>query len=355
MAILPNVVYPPNILRPRTVIENSLSGGGIAGVVLGSLCGLLILLIIFWTYAQRKRRGSRNTQSRRQCDPRGDGVPNLEQHATASTRESTVPTQAVPGITPLEIDSITTVNPWKVEYQPNPVMFPHLSAPIGNIHYEDEEEGVVFSTNQTSLRRPESIIEVCGTRSNSFGTPSAIYAAANGPGSRGTSPPLQAINIRSSGDSVPPLKSSRSDLPMDNILPVMTSEVPTTYESKSPCQSGLGTVEIINTTPIKSSELYPGNSDTGVTVVSSPRSFTEASSSTRTLSLQASSRTSPTGNPSVSKVTIFPSKSIEADTDPVYPCSICHLKFRTPGLRRYVAFNHKRYSVFKPLCSPKLL
>ena len=49
MAILPNVVYPPNILRPRTVIENSLSGGGIAGVVLGSLCGLLILLIIFWT------------------------------------------------------------------------------------------------------------------------------------------------------------------------------------------------------------------------------------------------------------------------------------------------------------------
>jgi hypothetical protein len=39
----------------------------------------------------------------------------------------------------------------------------------------------------------------------------------------------------------------------------------------------------------------------------------------------------------------------------VYPCSICHLKFRTPGLRRYVAFNHKRYSVFKPLCSPKLL
>ena len=327
MAILPNVVYPPNILRPRTVIENSLSGGGIAGVVLGSLCGLLILLIIFWTYAQRKRRGSRNTQSRRQCDPRGDGVPNLEQHATASTRESTVPTQAVPGITPLEIDSITTVNPWKVEYQPNPVMFPHLSAPIGNIHYEDEEEGVVFSTNQTSLRRPESIIEVCSTRSNSFGTPSAIYAAANGPGSRGTSPPLQAINIRSSGDSVPPLKSSRSDLPMDNILPVMTSEVPTTYESKSPCQS----------------------------VVSSPRSFTEASSSTRTLSLQASSRTSPTGNPSVSKVTIFPSKSIEADTDPVYPCSICHLKFRTPGLRRYVAFNHKRYSVFKPLCSPKLL
>jgi hypothetical protein len=39
----------------------------------------------------------------------------------------------------------------------------------------------------------------------------------------------------------------------------------------------------------------------------------------------------------------------------VYPCSICHLKFRTPGLRRYVAFNHKQDSVLKHLCLPKLL
>lgn len=49
MVVLPNIFYAPNALRPRTATENGLGGGAIAGIVLGSLCGLLVLLVIFWS------------------------------------------------------------------------------------------------------------------------------------------------------------------------------------------------------------------------------------------------------------------------------------------------------------------
>lgn len=118
MVVLPNILYAPNALRPRTATGNGLGGGAIAGIVLGSLCGLLVY------------------------------------------------TPTIPANTSLKIDKTNTVDPWEVEYQPNPVIFPHLPASVGNMRYQDEEEDALFTTNLTSPPRLESMIEVCSTSSD---------------------------------------------------------------------------------------------------------------------------------------------------------------------------------------------
>ncbi|RYN60997.1 hypothetical protein AA0114_g999 [Alternaria tenuissima] len=270
--------------------------------------------------------------------------------------EYTVNTPTIPANTSLKIDSTNTVDPWKVEYQPNPVIFPHLSASVDNMQYQDKEEDTLLTTSLTSPPRLGSMIKVCGASFDSFESPSPMRAPSTIPELEVTPSQIQRINTEFSEISVPTLKSSTSDLSVDDASPVTTtSEVPPRYESQSPYLSELGTVEVINFAATISSKWSPDDSDTSFTVLSSPRSLTIANSNAMTLSSQASSRTSPVSNLSALKTTTSSSKLTEVDTDPVYPCSICHLKFRTPGLRRYVAFNHKRDSVLKHLCLPKLL
>ena len=299
MVVLPNILYAPNALRPRTATGNGLGGGAIAGIVLGSLCGLLVY------------------------------------------------TPTIPANTSLKIDKTNTVDPWEVEYQPNPVIFPHLPASVGNMRYQDEEEDALFTTNLTSPPRLESMIEVCSTSSDHSESPLSMCAPSTIPESEGTPSPIRRINTEFSEISVPILESSTSDLPVDDTSPVTAAtEVPPHYESKSPCLDRHGTVEIINFAAAISSDRSPGDSDTSITVLSSPRSLTIANSNKTTSSSQTTSRTSPASNLSASKATILSSKSIEADTNLVYPCPSCHLRFRTPGLRRYVALNHETVFCF---------
>lgn len=300
--------YAPNALRPRTATGNSLGGGAIAGIVLGSLCGLLVY------------------------------------------------TPTIPANTSLKIDSTNTVDPWEVEYQPNPVIFPHLPASVGNTQYQDEEEDALLTTSLTSPPRLGSMIEVCSASSDHSENPLLMCAPSTIPESEGTPSSIRRINTEFSEISVPISESSTSDLPVDDTSPVTAaSEVPPHYESKSPCLDGHGTVEIINFAAAISSGRSPGGSETITTVLSSPRSLTIANSNKRTLSSQTTSRTSPASNLSASKATMLSSKSIEADTNLVYPCPSCHLRFRTPGLRRYVALNHETVFCFEHICLHELL
>ncbi|CAI9637092.1 unnamed protein product [Alternaria burnsii] len=287
MVVLPNILYAPNALRRRTTTGNGLGGGAIAGIVLGSLCGLLVY------------------------------------------------TPTIPANTPPKIDSTNTVDPWEVGYQPNPVIFSHLPAPVGDMQYQVEEKDALFTTSLTNPPRLDSMIEVCSASFDRFESPLSKCAPSTIPESEGTPSPLRRINTEFSETSVPISESSTLDLSGDDTsLVTVASEVPPHYKTKSPCLNGLGTVEIINFAAAISSDRSPGDSDTSMTVLSSPRSLTIANSNKTTLSSQTSSRTSPASNLSASKATILSSRSIEAETDPVYPCSICHLKFRTPGLRR---------------------
>jgi hypothetical protein len=49
MAVLPGVYRAPRSLQSRASTGNGLSGGAIAGIVLGSIFGLLLLVAILWT------------------------------------------------------------------------------------------------------------------------------------------------------------------------------------------------------------------------------------------------------------------------------------------------------------------
>jgi hypothetical protein len=254
-----------------------------------------------------------------------------------------------------QVESTTIVNPWSLEFQPNPVMFPHLSHVLGYAlkrNIRNCPPPALLTSDLTSL---EDSIELHGPHMNDLQTTATMEAPSATFDPRGDSLALQLRDPESPSSAIHALGSDTSDLLVDNVLSVTaTSAVLPSHKGKGRHVDEPGAPMFINrATPLPTGQ---PSRDTcyNVSVIWSRSSCERVDGGVIALDSHVCSQSSSPLAAGTAQTSNSLSASTETSTSSLYSCPVCHLKFRTPGLRRYVAFKHKRYSVFKHLCSPKL-
>jgi hypothetical protein len=236
-------------------------------------------------------------------------------------------------------DLAVYVDPWDVEYQPNPVIFAHLLSSVEATPEGNLEKIMSYNTNPVTSASFGDIIRSIGPYLSIMRMIPSLYAPGAIVDPEGTSMTLQPIDTESSDDIVPILKS---ELPADDTsLVTTTSNGPPPFKRKERCLDRIGTVELINFAATIPSDRLPNIYDDDISLVSSTRSYAWTHNNAVTSPSQASSLSSPPSESTLAKVLISSSVSTEANTDSERRCPICHLGFRTPGLRRYVILTHR--------------
>ena len=236
-----------------------------------------------------------------------------------------------------DLDNAVCVNPWDVEHQPNPVIFSHLSSSVKVTPAQNIDDSTVCASSLEILSTPGDCIGMSASHVISLDDPPAPCAIPTTLDPGGTLLTLHPNMTGTSDDTICSLGSSISELSVESISPVTaTSGEFSLFKGKERCLDKLGTVELINFAAIipvnQSSEDF--DNDIRVTLsfdshVWMDRGAMDPASQALPLSLLPSVSTP-------AKALVSPSIPTEISTDTTFPCPLCHLSFRTPGLRRYV-------------------
>jgi len=235
-----------------------------------------------------------------------------------------------------ESDLTVGVNPWDVEHQPNPVIFSHFSTSDMAIPEQNTDDSIAFAPSSEAVPSSGEVVGMSHPYLNSVENLPALHASSATPDLE-TLMTRQSINVESSVDTIPTLKSSTSDFPVNDISPVTTSEDNSPSKGKGPHLDTVETIETMNFAAIEPANQSSNSFEAGTTVASSLNSHTRKGGSAVGFPSQASPLSSPP--PSVSmpaKTLVSFSATTEASTDTAFPCPMCQLSFRTAGLRRYV-------------------
>jgi len=237
-----------------------------------------------------------------------------------------------------ESNLATCVNPWEVECRPNPVIFAHLSDSVEGTSRQN------YDANLAALSNSGDAIDTVCPNTNSFVCLPDSHAppTTDDPGS--TLMGLRSIDAESSDDTVPTLESSISEVSADDISSVTTSEESSLFKGQERCFDILEMVELINFTAIIPAAQPSSILDNDIAIVSSMSSHTWTDSRASNSPSQPSPLSSPPSMSVTAKALLSPLASTERSTNTAFPCPLCHLCFRTPGLRRYVILMHKQSS-----------
>ncbi|KAH6865594.1 hypothetical protein BKA58DRAFT_224489 [Alternaria rosae] len=234
-----------------------------------------------------------------------------------------------------DLDKHVCVNPWDVEHQPNPVIFSHLSSSVKTTPKQNVDHGTACAPNSKMLSTSEDCIGMSRSNAIRLHDPPAPCATPTTLDPGGTLLTLHPIMTESSDDTVHSLGSSTSELSVESISPVTaTSGEFSPFKGKERCLDKLGTVEFINFAAIIPATQPSSSLDNDIAIASSLSSHTWTDSGAINLPSQASPLSSPPSVSTPAKALVSPSVSTEMSTDTAFPCPLCHLSFRTPGLRR---------------------
>jgi len=228
-------------------------------------------------------------------------------------------------------DTAVCVNPWDVEYQPNPVIFSHLASSVKAQPERNMEGSTIAAPSLTRSLTSGNHIATFPPNLNSFEDRPTLHVPFTTIG-LGTLMKRQSIDAESSDDTIPTMESSISEFLEDDISPITASEGTSLFKGKGRCLDDLGTVEIINVAATMSSS--SSNCDNTLPIVLSSDSYACTPSGVIAPSSRASTVSSPLNASSPANFLLSPSTSTETSSDSSYPCPVCHLSFRTSGLRR---------------------
>ena len=233
------------------------------------------------------------------------------------------------------------VNPWEVECRPNPVIFAHLSNSVEDTWKQNTSRGTNYDTNLAASSNCGDAIDTLCPDTSSFESLPDLHTPPTTVNPGGTLIGRRSIDAESSDDTVPTLESSTSEISADDIIPVTTSEESSPFKSKEWCLEKLGTVELINFAATVPANEPSSSIDDDVTVALSLSSHAWTNSGAIRSPSPATPLSSLTSVSTTAETSLNPSKSTEISTDMAFPCPLCHLSFRTSGLRRYVDLMHK--------------
>jgi hypothetical protein len=231
-------------------------------------------------------------------------------------------------------NSSNGISPWDVEYRPNPVIFAHLSTHQDVLSTESTATyGPGMDMDVTAGSEPSKEYRIHYSDDDHNGLPSMTVNVVN--------TGISTLNLRPDGsahsdDTLHTWRSNTDNIGEDVSPTTATSQNSFTDKGKSPCVSGVGTVELINLvagvhpkalvgTPRDIHPLALATSPWSATGCST-ESYNTKSSSDLPLPVE-SVRTVDSTPPSVPDV---------VDKDLPYPCPSCGLRFPTPGLKRYI-------------------
>ena len=224
-----------------------------------------------------------------------------------------------------------------MEHQPNPVIFSHLSSSVKATPAQNIDDSTACASISEMLSTPGDCIGMSASHVISLNDPPAQCATPTTLDPGGTLLTLHPNMTGSSDDTILSLSSSTSELSFESIAPVIaTSGEFSLFKGKERCLDKLGTVELINFAAITPVNQSSKDFDNDITVTLSFDSHVWTDRGAMDLASQALPLSLLPNVSSPAKYLVSPSTSTGISTDATFPCPLCHLSFRTPGLRRYV-------------------
>jgi len=236
-----------------------------------------------------------------------------------------------------DLDNAVCVNPWDVEHQPNPVIFSQLSSSVKVTTAQNIDDSTACTSSSEMLSTPGDCIGVSASHVISLDDPPAPCATPTTLDPGGSLLTLHPNMTESSDDTIHSLGSSTSELSVESISPVTaTSEEFSLFKGKERCLDKLGTVELINFAAIIPVNQSSKDFDNDITATLSFDSHVWTDRGAMDLASQALPLSLLPSVSTPAKALVSPSISTEISTDATFPCPLCYLSFRTPGLRKYV-------------------